>query len=123
MKVVPPERYSRFVNSEGTIVDDRIHRFHEMLAEQINDSQPSYVEISNSDSPYAATTEQYIVVDMSGGDVTITLPSTGRLYIKREGASNTLTLTGDVDGTTNPTVAGDGTVVRLAYVVDEYKEF
>ena len=66
--------------------------------------------------------DETIVVDATGGAVTITLPTptSGRvLCVKKIDAVNTVTLTGTVDGVVNPTLPaqydarilqGDGSV-------------
>jgi len=76
-----------------------------------------------ADSPYTVlASDETIVVDATGGAVTITLPTptSGRvLCVKKIDAVNTVTLTGTVDGVVNPTLPaqydarilqGDGSV-------------
>lgn len=79
---------------------------------------PSYSPITNADSPYQAKKLDYILADMSAGDVTIVLPGSGRVAIHRKGASNTLTITGTVNGTVNPTIVGDGSIMNVAYMTE-----
>jgi len=78
----------------------------------------SYVSIDNADSPYAASSGDYIIVDMSAGNVTVTLPASGRVSVSRDGAANTLTLSGTVNGEVNPEILFDGSCASMAYITE-----
>ena len=77
-----------------------------------------FTSIDNSDSPYQATDGQYIIVDMSSGDVSVTVPSSGFFSVSRDGALNTLTLSGTISGTLNPTINFDKSTATMAYITE-----
>lgn len=80
---------------------------------------PTISEIDNADSPYTASDNEIIIVDMSAGAVEIDLPASATFGVKilREGATNALTvdpnLTDTIRGAATLTINGDDTAVNL----------
>ena len=106
---------------------ERVRRWIEEITRIVNGAvldlsalKPSYNVITTLNSPYAAVDNEYILCTMDG-NITITLPASGRIHVSRSGASNTLTLTGTVNGATNPTLSGDGSSVSLVYIGTEFR--
>jgi hypothetical protein len=84
--------------------------------------EPQYVTKGNADSPYSAVDMDYVTADMDGsGDLIVVLPSTGRVWITRDGSSDTLTLEGTVNGVVDPTILFDGTTVALWHNGTEWR--
>mgnify|MGYP005997792905 CR=1 FL=1 len=77
-----------------------------------------FTSIDNSDSPYQASDGQYLTVDMSAGDVSVKVPASGFFSVSRDGALNTLTLTGTISGTVNPTINFDKSTATMAYTTE-----
>ena len=121
MKIAAPSRSEQFVNDKGFVGSERVNRFHEMLTEQVNELYPVDKTVTSSLSPYTASSGQRILCDMSGGSITIVLPSSGALAVSRKGASNTLTLQGTVNGDVDPTILYDGSTASLAYFGTEWR--
>jgi hypothetical protein len=133
-RIIAPHRFEPFVDEDGRPhripqdwiesisrigngLNDRIEQNEADIAEL----EPQFRVVTSADSPVAAANNDYILADMSTGDVTITLPANGRLSVTRSGASNTLTLTGVVNGVTNPTIIGDEDAPSLAYIGTEWR--
>ena len=89
--------------------------------DRLDELEPNYIVIDATDSPYAAANNDYLLADMSVGNVDVTLPALGRLSISRDGASNTLTLVGTVNGVTDPTIVADGDAPALAFIGTEFR--
>jgi hypothetical protein len=126
--IVPPNRSEPFVDDRGFAAGERIRRWIEEVTRVLNssnttatDATPSFVSITASDSPYAGTDNDYILCDMSGGDIVVQLPASGRLWVSREGGSNTLTLQGTVNGTVNPEIKYSGNAAAIAYIDSEWR--
>tara|TARA_R110000803_G_C11760239_1_gene293816 strand:+ start:93 stop:482 length:390 start_codon:yes stop_codon:yes gene_type:complete len=127
MPLVSLNRSGQFANQDGFVSSERVRRWIEGITRIVNNGtfdisalKPSYNVITTSDSPYAAVDNEYILCTMDG-NITITLPASGRIHVSRSGASNTLTLTGTVNGGTNPILLGDGSSVSLAYIGTEFR--
>ena len=127
MSVVAPNRSFPFTDKDGYADGERVRRWIEEITRIVNGAvfdlsalKPSYNVITTLDSPYAAVDNEYILCTMDG-NITITLPASGRIHVSRSGASNTLTLTGTVNGAINPTLSGDGSSVSLAYIGTEFR--
>lgn len=123
MAIVAPNRSEPFTEPSGFIAGERIRRWVEGITSTINNlvvQSPTYSAVTTADSPYLAVDDEYILCTMDG-NITITLPATGRVHVSRSGASNTLTLAGTVNGATNPTLSGDGSSVSLAYIGTEFR--
>jgi hypothetical protein len=58
----------------------------------------------------------YILADMSTGDIVVVLPSEGRVWLTRDGGSNNLTVQGEVNGVTDPSIVGDGDAPAMASI-------
>jgi len=86
------------------------------LEDRVDELEPQYIVIDATDSPYTAANNDYILCDMSLGNVNVTLPASGRLHVSRDGVPNTLTLIGTVNGTINPTIAFSGSCASMAYI-------
>ena len=84
--------------------------------------EPSYTSIDSGDSPYAASDGEYVLCDMDG-DIDVTPPATGRCWISRDGASNTLTIDATVNGTANPTINYDGSTAGVVKIGSVYRYF
>lgn len=104
------EEVSRIVNTNNTSITDRL-----------DELEPQYVVITNAESPYAASNNDYILCDMSTGNIDVTLPASGRLHVSREGSTNTLTLIGTVNGVANPTIVATGDAPALAFIGTEFR--
>lgn len=111
------QRWIEEVSRSNNDIDDTLSD-HES---RITELEPSFVVIDSADSPFAASNNDYILADMSSGDVTITLPASGRLSVSRSGSSNTLTLTGTINGVANPTIISDGDSPSIAFIGTEWR--
>ena len=125
MSVVAPNRSEPFTDPNGYASSERVRRWIEEITRITNESNssatnnaPVFVSIDNTTSPYAASDNEYILVDMTAGDVDVTLPASGRLWVSRDGATNTLTLIGTVNGTVNPTINFDKSTATMAYITE-----
>lgn len=87
---------------------------------RVTELEPQYIVITSADSPYAAANNDYLLCTMDG-NIVITLPASGRLHVSRSGASNTLTLTGTVNGVVNPTIVADDDAPALAFIGTEWR--
>lgn len=87
------------------------------VLEEIDMGYMVVASIDNTNSPFTAGNEEVIIVDASGGDVTINLPDATTvgnysLVIKRtDNSSNTVT----VDGNSTQTIDGDETKELVQY--------
>lgn len=88
---------------------------------RIVELEPQYRVVTSADSPVTAANNDYILADMSTGDVIIALPADGRLHVSRSGASNTLTLEGTIEGEVDPTIVADGDSPALAFIGTEFR--
>lgn len=104
------EEISRILNSNTSSIESRLDAL-----------EPQFVVKDATDSPYSAVDMDFILADMSAGDLTIVLPSSGRVWVSRSGSSNTLTLQGTVNGVTNPTIVSDGDAPAMAYIGTEWR--
>jgi hypothetical protein len=104
------EQITRVSNSNNTSIFDRLDKL-----------EPQFVSITVADSPYTPTTMDYIVADTSGGDITIVLGTTERLFVSKESASNKVILQGTVNGATDPEILFDGTGIALFYDGSEHR--
>lgn len=104
-KAVPGD-YNALV-TEINSIDDRV----EVL-------EPQYEPITSADSPYQIEEGDVLLVDKSGGDVTLLLPTTGswfKFVVKSD--LNTLTVQGTVSGEVDAEFYFEGTG-RQAVKVD-----
>ena len=113
--IVPPNRSDAFVDNRGFAGGERVRRWIEGITDAVN---PKLANPGTGDSPYYAKDGEYILCDMSAGDITVVLPPEGKLWVSRKGASNTLTLQGTVSGTVDPTINYDGSTAALAYITE-----
>ncbi len=121
MEVIAPSRLEQFVDKDGFVRNERINRFHEMVADKVNTASGTTVSITSTDSPFSALDGQRILADMSTGDIIVVLPSTGSVSVSRQGSPNTLTIQGVVNGVTNPTILYDGSTASMAYFASEWR--
>lgn len=126
-RLFAPNRASPIVDRQGMAIHgaqvffEEIERILTDTNANVANLTPVYVSKDNSDSPYSASDMEYVLADMSAGDLTIVLPSSGRVWVSRKGASNTLTIQGTVNGTVDPTINFDGTAVAMAYISTEWR--
>lgn len=107
------EELDRVINEDSTNIVT--------LTLSVSALEPSYTLIDSTDSPYSASDNDYLLCEMSAGSITVVLPSEGRLHISRDGASNTLTLEGTVQGEIDPTIDNDGDGPSLAFIGTEWR--
>lgn len=115
----PPRADEPLLNELG-LPTTRLHRFFASLSERTQNREVSYVSIASANSPYQIIDGQHILADMDG-DIAVTPPASGRFWISRKGASNTLTISGTVNGVSNPTIAFDGTGMAAAFMGGEWR--
>lgn len=114
---VPVRRSQAWIDEVSRIVNNEIADLSD-VEDRLDELEPNFVVVTNAESPYAAANNDYILADMSSGDVTITLPSSGRLSVARDGVLNTLTLTGMVNGDVNPEILFDGSTASMAFITE-----
>jgi hypothetical protein len=100
---------------------------YNLLVAEINDLdarvtalEPQYVTITSADSPYQANDMDYILCDMDG-DIDVLVPISGRFWVSRDGASNTLTIVGTINDCVDPEILFDGTSRTFAKIVDDWR--
>ena len=116
MKIEAPQRYTKFVNADGIVENERINRFHEQIAEKINGG-----DRTASNGTIRARDGDCILADMSSGDVTVVMPDSGEVTVSREGSSNTLTLQGTISGDVNPEILYDNSTAHMKYFGGEWR--
>lgn len=130
-KIIPPKWGESFVDASGVPLRrpqgwiDAITRISNSANADVSDRldklEPQFVSITVADSPYTPTTMDYIVADTSGGDITIVLGSTERLFVSKESSSNKVILQGTINGATDPEILFDGTGIALFYDGSEHR--
>lgn len=80
--------------------------------------EPNYIAIDATNSPYTAADNDYLLVDMSLGDVDIVFPAFGRFSVSRLGEINVLTLLETVSGDLNPTIDFDRSAATMAFITE-----
>jgi hypothetical protein len=126
--VVAPNRSEVFTDKGGFAASERIRRWIEEVTRISNraDSSssavtPTYVFITSANSPYTASDNEYILADMSLGDIDINLPTSGRLVVSRKGEDNDLTLNATVSEEENPLILFDKSTASLAKIGNEWR--
>lgn len=118
MTLIAPKWGEAFVDKTG-VPGRRPQRWIDEVSRIVNtnenNSTPTYPEVGTGDSPYQLLDNQFITVDMSGGDFVVILPSESSfgVGISREGAENSLTIQGTVNGEVDPEILFDDTGIRL----------
>jgi hypothetical protein len=132
-QIIAPRRGDAFVGPDGVPNSwpqrwiEQITRVYNSdisgILDEIAGLKPTFVTISSTDSPYSASSHECITVDMSTGDVTVVPPTNPEFpfSISRDGALNTLTIQGTVNGDVNPEIAFDGTTATLFWNGTEYR--
>ena len=115
-----PGDYNSLV-TEINLIDDRVTVNEAAISDhedRISVLEPQYEPITSADSPYQILEGDVLLVDKSGGDVTLLLPTTGSWFkfaVKSD--LNTLTVSGTVSGETDTVFYFEGTG-RQAVKVD-----
>lgn len=88
---------------------------------RVTELEPNYIPIDSTDSPYQAANNDYLLVDVNGGDVIINFPADGRFWVSRKGDPNDLTLNETVSGDLNPLILFDQSTAGLFKVGTEWR--
>jgi hypothetical protein len=132
--LVNPSYQHAFVNQQG-FLEPRVRRWVDEVSrigtlngetidsilDRLDELEPQFVTKDNTDSPYSAKNMDYILADMSLGDLDIILPSSGRVFVSRFGGSNTLTLIGTVNGVVDPIIVADGDAPAMVFIGSEWR--
>ena len=114
---VPTRRSQAWIESVTQISNSSFGTINDRLDEL----EPQYRTIDSNDSPFQASNNDYIMVDMSVSDVDILVPTEGRFFVTREGSSNDLTIVGTVNGVINPKILFDNTARSFAKFDDGWR--
>jgi hypothetical protein len=126
--IVAPNRSEVFTDKGGFAASERIRRWIEEVTRISNQTDssssavtPTYVSITSADSPYTASDNDYILADMSLGDIDINFPASGRFAVSRKGEDNDLTLNETVSEEENPLILFDKSTASLAKIDSEWR--
>ena len=91
------------------------------IIDRLDELEPNFIVIDNTDSPYQAANNDYILADMSLGDVTVNFPTSGRFSVSRDGADNDLTLNETVSECATPLIRFDKSTATMAKIVNDWR--
>jgi hypothetical protein len=107
----------RAVPGDLNAIDARVTQNETDIAKTL----PVYVSITSADSPYQASDMEYLLCDMSITDIDVLFPAEGRIWVSREGASNTLTMQETINGMVNPLILFDNTARSFAKIGENWR--
>ena len=126
MTVIPPKWGDPFVDKTG-VPGRRPQRWIDEVSRIVNtnknESTPVFVNIGAGASPYAASSNEYIVCDMSSGDIEIQLPSSAAfpIHVARDGDGNVLSVTGSIAKGSPLYINNDNSCAAFFFDSSEYR--